>query len=242
MGDLERRITLVVLMATIISLGLTSVPANAQFTNFDQNFVHLAWDGFTISLDQPPDIWPDADTSNFDLYTTGGFVSNMDCFGGNFCTFNLVNLVDDLDHKNIVIELFYVLGSNPSEPSVFEVKCNNVLGIDPGTSDGISTGSEFFPGGFSETLDAIGDIWIITYECSPNPDWGKITINFGSIVIPQFMEFWTESYDDVPIGGISIPIDQSALLLAGVQSISMWMIPVVIAGIGIGVFVIKRRK
>jgi len=45
---------------------------------------------------------------------------------------------------------------------------------------------------------------------------------------------------NVPVGGTYIPIDQSALLLAGVQSISMWMIPVVIAGIG--VFVIKRRK
>ncbi len=44
-----------------------------------------------------------------------------------------------------------------------------------------------------------------------------------------------------PIGGTFIPIDTTALLLAGVQSISMWMIPVVIAGIGIGVFVIKRR-
>jgi len=44
------------------------------------------------------------------------------------------------------------------------------------------------------------------------------------------------------IGGTLIPIDTTALLLAGVQSISMWMIPVVAAGIGIGVFVIKRRK
>jgi len=45
-----------------------------------------------------------------------------------------------------------------------------------------------------------------------------------------------------PIGGTFIPIDQSALLLAGVQSISMWMIPVVVAGVVIGVFVIKRRN
>jgi len=44
------------------------------------------------------------------------------------------------------------------------------------------------------------------------------------------------------IGGFNVPIDTSSLLLAGVQSISMWMIPVVIAGIGIGIFVIKRRK
>jgi len=48
--------------------------------------------------------------------------------------------------------------------------------------------------------------------------------------------------ETVSIGGNYIPIDTSALLLAGVQSISMWMIPVVVAGIGIGVFVIKRRN
>ena len=48
----------------------------------------------------------------------------------------------------------------------------------------------------------------------------------------------------IVIGGEMIPIDTTALLLASVQSISMWMIPVVVAGIGIaiGVFVIKRRK
>jgi len=46
----------------------------------------------------------------------------------------------------------------------------------------------------------------------------------------------------IPVGGTMIPLDTTALLLAGVQSISMWMIPVVIAGVGIGVFVIKRSK
>jgi len=45
-----------------------------------------------------------------------------------------------------------------------------------------------------------------------------------------------------PIGGTIVPIDTTILLLAGVQSISMWMIPVVAAGIVIGIFVIKRRK
>jgi hypothetical protein len=44
------------------------------------------------------------------------------------------------------------------------------------------------------------------------------------------------------IGGEIIPIDQTALLLAGVQSVSMWMIPVVISGAGIGVFVIMRTR
>ena len=47
---------------------------------------------------------------------------------------------------------------------------------------------------------------------------------------------------EIPIGGTLAPIDTTALLLAGVQSISMWMIPVVIAGVGIGIFVVIRRK
>ena len=46
----------------------------------------------------------------------------------------------------------------------------------------------------------------------------------------------------VVIGGEIIPINTTALLLAGVQSISMWMIPVVLSGAGIGVFVIMRSR
>ena len=44
------------------------------------------------------------------------------------------------------------------------------------------------------------------------------------------------------VGGTFIQPDKTVLLLAGAQSISMWMIPVVVTGIGIGVFVVIRRK
>jgi len=50
------------------------------------------------------------------------------------------------------------------------------------------------------------------------------------------------AFTDEVIGGTIIPINTTALLLAGVQSISMWMIPVVLAGAGIGVFVIMRIR
>jgi len=58
----------------------------------------------------------------------------------------------------------------------------------------------------------------------------------------KFVTLSIETVHDVPIGGTFVPIDQSALLLAGVQSVSMWMIPVILAGAGIGLFVIKRRN
>ena len=65
---------------------------------------------------------------------------------------------------------------------------------------------------------------------------------------PATAEFWNmddlsfATLQDEIIGGTIIPIDQTALLLAGVQSVSMWMIPVVLSGAGIGVFVIMRSR
>ncbi len=56
---------------------------------------------------------------------------------------------------------------------------------------------------------------------------------------------WQECLDQLmctAIGGEIIPINTTALLLAGVQSVSMWMIPVVVAGAGIGMFVIMRSR
>ena len=55
------------------------------------------------------------------------------------------------------------------------------------------------------------------------------------LCVPAFKSF-------PAVGGTMVPIDTTSLLLAGVQSISMWMIPVVAAGVIIGIFVIKRRK
>jgi len=43
------------------------------------------------------------------------------------------------------------------------------------------------------------------------------------------------------VGGELLPIDSTALLLAGAQTFS-WMIPVVLSGIGIGLFVVSRKS
>ena len=77
----------------------------------------------------------------------------------------------------------------------------------------------------------------LTSDSLGNPQALSFAFDGGSetLCVPALKSF------DV-VGGFDVPINTSSLLLAGVQSISMWMIPVVIAGIGIGVFVIKRRK
>ncbi len=43
------------------------------------------------------------------------------------------------------------------------------------------------------------------------------------------------------VGGEFLPIDSTALILAGAQTFS-WMIPVILSGIGIGLFVVSRKS
>ena len=97
------------------------------------------------------------------------------------------------------------------------------------TSEQNPIGVEFLPMALADQLTDFDPV-DISYD----------TVNFAraleKLCVPALKSF------PVAIGGISIPIDTSALLLAGVSSISMWMIPVVIAGVGIAIFVIKRRK
>ena len=60
-------------------------------------------------------------------------------------------------------------------------------------------------------------------------------------------EFWGDFYTSpflpsIPvIGGEIIPIEATSLILAGAQSFS-WMIPVILSGIGIGLFIVSRKS
>jgi len=55
------------------------------------------------------------------------------------------------------------------------------------------------------------------------------------------LRFTVNGLDVKVVGGELIPIETTSLLLAGAQSFS-WMIPVVLAGIGIGLFAVSRKS
>jgi len=44
------------------------------------------------------------------------------------------------------------------------------------------------------------------------------------------------------VGGVQLPLDNTSLLLAGAQMNAAWMIPVLLSGIGIGLFVVSRKS
>ena len=233
---MERKITLVAfVMATIFSIGLTSTLVYGGNGGgfcvgtsgiFDDNSVHTEWVPPSSSLTQPTsfDCFSNSGLQLFDL--TPAFEK-----GGGFCTddacqFIVPNFEDELDTKIIQIDISWGPegATPPSQPDVFCVDST------------VQRPAQFVDG---EEIDGFSQF---TFECEPNPDWEGIDFDKDPDTIITGVQIWTTSFDDIPIGGTNIPIDQTALLLAGVQSISMWMIPVVIAGVGIGVFVIKRRK
>jgi len=53
--------------------------------------------------------------------------------------------------------------------------------------------------------------------------------------------FVTYFEEDEVVGGEFLPIETTSLILAGAQSFS-WMIPLVLSGIGIGLFVVSRKS
>ena len=84
-------------------------------------------------------------------------------------------------------------------------------------------------GGPPGPATALGSIGV------PSPEiFGPLAISTGSIIA---------LHDEGPaVGGTSIPIDTTALLVAGAQTISPWLILGVLSAVGIGLAVITLRK
>jgi len=132
-----------------------------------------------------------------------------------------------------------------------------ILGI---VKNGGAGGTEFLADGAGGFTTQAGDAAI---SCSGSSDgdyidladlnsgaaWDLNQLRAGGLLADSFSAAFVDikveeimRMLDKGIGGEIIPINTTALLLAGVQSISMWMIPVVIAGAGIGVFVTMRSR
>ena len=116
-------------------------------------------------------------------------------------------------------------------------------GLDFGGFCSSSTSAAVFGVSFSDTGDAIngptgsgGASPISGYDNA-----GFIASSTGSYLITLTGAEFTNGPSCMAVGGEIIPIESTALLLAGAQTFS-WMIPVVLSGIGIGLFVVSRKS
>jgi len=86
---------------------------------------------------------------------------------------------------------------------------------------------------FDETVTNLGDTseehCIVTYT--------MINFQFGTDIV--FQELWI---NEPQVAGELLSLDSTALFLAGIQSMTVWMVPAVVGLAGAGVYLVKFRK
>jgi len=100
------------------------------------------------------------------------------------------------------------------------------------TSDGVFEPGEIWTFILQDYFNAF-DIPPIAFGSIGVPSFGSVDGSSGSIVVV---------FDDGgfgPVGGTSLPIDSTSLLLAG-ASVNVWMIPVVLSAAGFGILIARK--
>jgi len=112
--------------------------------------------------------------------------------------------------------------------STLFINCNGELTL----TEGGSNNGQLTNHGILETLQGVPFTNTGTYRSS-GTDIFAIPLT-GNDIVPI-------ASICVEVGGNIVPIDSTALLLAGAQTFS-WMIPVVLSVLGIGLFVVSRKS
>jgi len=227
-------------LVTQVGLTLTGLDAIAVLAS-DENEIHAQWDFQQPGIAGPGDIPPTDFEETPSIYFLDDHQPTLNCdpilpaAAPNDCVITLPNFIDPLPFKSIEVDILF---DQPAQPlQLLSATCYD----DPSNNNPIQAILQ------GQEVDVQNpNLLKIEFLCDPNPDWETIHLQFLPLDNPQNPKFvsitvWTDSFD-AQVGGTDISINTSALLLAGVESVSMWMIPVVIAGIGIGIFVIKRRN
>ncbi len=145
-------------------------------------------------------------------------VATPDSVVGLACHMEMPNFVDSFDTKHIRFQIVY----DGVEPTIVNVKPQ---GGDNCEQIGFGSSSNYF---FAD------------YECHPNPDNDRIWLELqpGTFIEDALVDTW--SFGKI-VGGESLPIDSTALLLAAAQSPSAWVTSLAIAALGIGAYVFTRN-
>ena len=132
-------------------------------------------------------------------------------------------------------------GPEPFDPVPEFLRCFGVEGIEDGPPFTLTAKN-----GVLISKDSEPNRVTYLIECEPNPEFEEITIRIPLETTVTNVKIWTTSFDDRPpvVGGEFLPIDSTALVLAGLQTSAIWMLPVLagVAGSAFGVLYIKSRR
>jgi len=242
-----RKYFLPIIFAVLIST--VSIPTMQVFGGeficgdppFDDNCVHATWDSILdVPEFSPSDPCADdaCSPTTFDSFSNtnlplNGISPQATCLQGQTsCFISLPNFEDDLPDKLIKVEVSHNPDFPPESPQVFGVKGENVLPCNlasEGQIEGLTT-------------------WM--FECQPNPDRESIRFDRTDFTPGALsVTIWTTSFDaneEPPepqqVAGELLPLDSSALMIAGLTSMTVWMVPTVLGLAGAGVYLVKFRK
>ena len=205
--------------------GVPSLPVTCEEESlFNQNCIHVAWlDPVPTGVSTFPSIFLFDGNSPFPLFDGGEPVAF--CETDLVCEFFIPNFIDDLDTKLVRVSVAYDGPEPPTNP-------NLICDPEGGDIEGFLVNTEEPEPGFI--------IWDL--KCHPNPDFEVISFE-KTAPLQSILEvlIWTASFDEQPVAGKLLPLDSTALLLAGIQSMTVWMIPTVLGLAGAGVYLVKYR-
>jgi hypothetical protein len=213
-------------LALVVVAGMTS-PAFASLSDpfFDDNYTHT---GFSFVGDGPMPLSFFNDFSETGLPLYDQVEPEANCSEAQ-CSITLPNFVDQLENKRIKVEVFHGASDPPSQPSAI---CHDSTG----DSEADVTFNDPHP-----DLQNFPDVWVFEFECQPNPDWEEIFF-LRSSDVSQNVFVLTKSYGEpIQVAGELLPLDSTALLIGGLSSMSVFMIPAVAGIAGAAVYLVKYR-
>jgi len=140
-----------------------------------------------------------------------------------FDSTNIATVSDRIITKTATISTFSTDNVMPTTSSVLGVSSGLI--IVPVITTSVVSPNNFMATGDSSTL--VSEPVIIFDPVTPN----TFTVLGVSIELPPMF---------MPVGGELIPIDSTVLVLAGAQSTASWLIPVIVAGAGIGIIILRK--
>ena len=237
------KLLLPIVFSIIIISGTTqaALAGVAGSPPFEENFVHAEWDNPPEDR-TPPTVFNFDTNSPFELFPLQFLGVDPNGEGRCFefleppksrCEFLLPNYIDDLDTKIIMMVIEFT-GPEPDDLSI--IQCVEVPDAEEGPPF-----NQISHEGVILSKDSEPNRVTLLIECHPNPQFDRMGFIKSLETTITHVEMWTVSFDEQPVGGEFLPIDNTALLLAGLQTSAIWMLPVLAGAAGIGAYYIKTR-
>jgi len=114
------------------------------------------------------------------------------------------------------------------------------LRITVGDIDWLDQNGNKIPGSIDDVICEVegNDFQINNIDFSSN----QVAVEFEAILVGGITMAHCELVVSHPVAGELLPLDSTALFLAGIQSMTVWMIPTVLGLAGAGVYLVKFRK